>query len=77
MEQNILGFSIIDWIGFLAMALLLVSFMMKNMTKLRIINSFGCAVFIFYGVLMSGWPIIICNSAIVLINLYYLVIKKK
>ncbi len=77
MEQLILGISIIDWIGYLAMALLLISFMMKNVTKLRIINSFGCGMFIIYGILIGGIPIVITNSLIVLINLFYIFIKKK
>jgi len=75
--MEFLGISLTDWIGYLAMATLLVSFMMKNVTKLRIINSFGCAFFIVYGTLLAtSWPIIITNSAIVCINLYYLLVKK-
>ena len=75
--MEILGLSLTELIGYMAMALLLVSFMMKDVTKLRIINSFGCAFFVAYGVmLVTSWPIIITNSAIISINLYYLLIKK-
>lgn len=66
-----------DWIGYLASALLIISFMMKNVRTLRIINSFGCAFFIYYGVLLGNdLPIIITNLFIVVFNLYYLFIKK-
>ena len=69
--------SLTEMVGYIAMALLLVSFMMKDVTKLRIVNSFGCAFFVAYGVmLVTSWPIIITNSAIISINLYYLLVKK-
>jgi len=75
--MEFLSVSLTDWIGYLAMATLLISFMMKNVTKLRIINSFGCAFFIVYGILLTtSWPIIITNSAIICINLYYLLVNK-
>ncbi len=75
--MEFLGISLVDWVGYLAMATLLVSFMMKNVTKLRIINSFGCAFFVIYGILLAtSWPIIITNSAIICINLYYLLVNK-
>jgi hypothetical protein len=64
-------------IGYLASFLILVSFLMKDMKKLRIINLFGCGAFIIYGVLNHAMPIVITNSAIVLINLYYLLKKEK
>jgi hypothetical protein len=75
--MEFLGISFTDWVGYLAMATLLISFMMKNVTKLRIINSFGCAFFVVYGILLAtSWPIIITNSAIICINLYYLLVNK-
>lgn len=67
-----------DWIGYIASALLIISFMMKNVRTLRIINSFGCAFFIYYGVLLGNdLPIIITNGFIVAFNLYYLFVKKE
>jgi hypothetical protein len=38
---------------------------------------FGCGAFIIYGVLNQAIPIVITNSAIVLINLFYLLKKEK
>ena len=49
---------------------------MKDMRKLRVVNLFGCAGFIIYGIANNAMPIIITNGAIVLINVYYLYIKK-
>ncbi|MCE2742150.1 MAG: uroporphyrinogen decarboxylase [Fluviicola sp.] len=63
-------------IGYIASFLVLTSFLMKDIKKLRIVNIFGCAAFISYGVLSSAIPVIITNGAIVIINLYYLLKNK-
>jgi len=66
-----------ELVGYIASAILMVSFSMKNLTKLRTINSFGCACFIAYGfMLKTSWPVIITNGFILGTNLYYLFLKK-
>ena len=72
------GISWVEWIGYAAMATVLISFLMKSVTKLRIVNSFGCLLFVFYGFVLQpiSKPIIITNLAIFGINLYYLLQKK-
>ncbi|MCK0110292.1 uroporphyrinogen decarboxylase [Flavobacteriaceae bacterium S0825] len=75
--MDILGISLTDWVGYAAMFALLVSFIMKDVKNLRIINSVGCGLFVVYGFMLStSWPIVITNSAIICINFYYLFIKK-
>ncbi len=61
-------------VGYTASALLIISFMLKDIVKLRLINSAGCAFFIAYGI-MLGWnfPIIIPNVFIVCANFYHLI----
>jgi hypothetical protein len=76
MNTLLLGVELNEWVGYLAMTVLLVSFMMKNVTKLRIINSVGCLFFVVYGLLISQYPIVITNLAIILINFYFLFLKK-
>ena len=67
-----------EYIGYLASLFVLVSFLMKNMTYLRLVNTLGCLVFISYGALLQSIPIIITNAAIVLINSFYLLkVRKK
>ena len=61
-----------DYIGYIASGVVLLSFLMRNMLYLRIVNTIGCAFFIVYGILLAQAPIIITNAAIVLINIYYL-----
>lgn len=75
--MELLGVSLTEWIGYLAMILLLISFMMKDVKKLRIINSFACIFFVIYGFMLdTSWPIIISNGAIFGVNFYYLFLKK-
>jgi len=71
-----LNISITDWVGYLASAGVLISFLMRTIKTLRIVNSIGCIFFILYGVLLDAVPVIITNIIIVLINLYYLFFKK-
>lgn len=75
--MEILGISYVEWIGYLASFFLLLSFVMRNITTLRYINSLGCLLFVAYGLLLDSWPLIITNGAIVLINIYYLFINTK
>ena len=73
----ILGISITEWVGYLASVALIISFMMKNVRTLRIINSLGAILFVVYGVMLAiSWPIIITNAFILLANIYYLYFKK-
>ncbi len=75
--MEVLGVSLTEWIGYIAMITLLISFMMKDVKKLRIVNSVACAFFVAYGfMLVTSWPIIISNASIIGINFYYLFVKK-
>ena len=76
MEQEIFNIEIREWIGYLASAVVLVSFFMKKMKSLRILNTVGCSLFIIYGFALNvSWPIVVTNVAIVLVNAYYLLLK--
>ncbi|MFH4965122.1 uroporphyrinogen decarboxylase [Gaetbulibacter sp. M235] len=76
--MEILVISISEWVGYLAMATVLISFLMKSVIKLRIVNSIGCLFFVIYGFMLQPFskPIIITNSIIFAINIYYLFFKK-
>ena len=68
--------NLVEWVGYAAMLTLMVSFMMKDMKKLRIINTIGCLLFVVYGFMLGSYPIIITNAFISMVNFYYLFIKK-
>lgn len=79
--MELLGITGTEYIGYLASFMVLLSFTMKNMNKLRLVNMTGCILFVAYGFLMPsiriGLPIIIANVAIFLVNGYYLLKKPK
>lgn len=75
--MEFLGITPTEIIGYLASLLVLVSFLMKNIKKLRILNTLGCTLFVAYGFLLDfSIPIIITNAAIIVINIYYLTKKE-
>ena len=75
MEQVILGAPIFEWIGYLASAGVLLSFLMKKLQTLRVVNTVGCFLFVVYGLVLPeiSWPIIVTNVAIIGINAFYLI----
>ena len=65
--------SMTELVGYFASLVLMISFLMKNINTLRIINSMGCSLFVVYGVMLAtSWPIIISNTFILGVNIYYL-----
>ena len=69
--------SMTEIVGYAGSAMVLVSFLMKGMRRLRILNSFGCALFVVYGIMLNySIPIILTNVAILTINLVVLFGRK-
>lgn len=66
----------VNIIGYLAPAFLALSFLFKDLVKLRIINSIGCSFFVVYGLLIAAYPIVVANVIIIGINVYQLVFNK-
>lgn len=65
--------SMTEWVGYLASLVLMISFLMKNINRLRVINSIGAVLFIVYGVMLAiSWPVIITNAFILGVNVFYL-----
>jgi len=67
-----------EYVGYAASVFVLLSFVMKKMLTLRLVNIVGCSFFIAYGLMLPGisWPIVITNVAIVLVNTFYLIKMK-
>ncbi len=70
--MEILGVSLVEWVGYAASLGVLVSFLMKDIKVLRIVNSVGCTLFVAYGLMLGSIPIIVTNVAILFVNAYYL-----
>ncbi|MFD1063339.1 uroporphyrinogen decarboxylase [Winogradskyella litorisediminis] len=75
--MELFGITGTEYIGYLASLMVLLSFTMKDVKKLRLVNMSGCVLFIIYGFLMPtlriGLPIIIANAAILAVNIYYII----
>jgi hypothetical protein len=63
---------VLDWIGYIASFIVLISLLMTSIKKLRWINLIGSVLFGTYGFLISSIPTGLMNVGIALINIYYL-----
>jgi hypothetical protein len=61
-----------QYFGYLASVFLIISLVVNGDTKFRIYNLLGCGCFIIYGFILNAWPVILTNTILLLINLYYL-----
>lgn len=66
----------IDLIGYIGIIVVLIAFMMTDMTKLRIVNIIACSIYVVYGILIHAKPTIILNVLVILLNLYFLIKNK-
>ncbi len=64
--------AVIEAVGYLGSALVLVSFLMASVVKLRIVNAVGSTIFAVYAFIIHSYPTAIMNICLLLINLYYL-----
>ena len=62
----------VEWLGYLASVVVLISLTMASIVKLRWINLVGAAMFTVYGLLIDSIPVAFLNLGIVGINIYYL-----
>ncbi|MBB4806895.1 hypothetical protein HNP38_002191 [Chryseobacterium defluvii] len=69
---------IATYIGYAASFFIVLSFILKDLRKIRIINLIGCICFVIYGT-FSGmlWPVIIPNVLLCFVQIYYLIKGKK
>jgi len=63
----------VDWLGYLASLIVLISLLMSSIIKLRWINLLGSLLFSTYGFMIGSLPTGLMNLGIVFINIYYLV----
>jgi len=66
----------ISIIGYIATIITLLSFTFSNIKKLRITGCVACSIWIVYAILRNDIPIVLTNSAIILIHIFYLSKRK-
>ena len=59
-----------DIVGYLSTILILVSFLMTSVVKLRIVSAIGSGIFVVFAVATKSYPTAIMNFGVVLINIY-------
>ena len=67
----------IEWLGYVASFFVAASFTFKKMTTLRKVSIFGCILFVVYGYYIDSVPVMITNSFIAMMNLYFILKKDK
>lgn len=65
--------NLLDWFGYLASLVVLISLLTSSILKLRWINLFGASMFATYGFLIGSIPTAAMNAGIVIIDIYYLI----
>lgn len=63
----------LEWLGYLASVVVLISLLMSSIIKLRWINLVGSSLFSLYGFLIGALPVGFMNFGIACINIYYLI----
>ena len=63
---------IAPYFGYLASLLLAIGLLVNNDLKFRLLNTAGNIAFIIYGLVLGAMPIILTNSILLAINLFYL-----
>ena len=62
----------VELIGYVASALVVASLAMTSVVRLRVVSLAGSLVFVSYGALLPSLPIILTNTAVALLNIWFL-----
>jgi len=65
-------YQLAPWFGYLASFLLAVGLIINNDLKFRWLNTGGNIAFIIYGILLHAMPVVLTNSILLTINVFYL-----
>ncbi len=66
-----------EYIGYAASFMVVLSFTLNKIRSIRWVNLIGALLFTTYGLLIEGYPIVVTNVFLTLIQVYYLFIKKE
>ena len=65
--------TLIQAIGYFSTVLILISFLMTSVVKLRLLNLAGSIVFVIFAFLTKSYPTAIMNIGLCIINIYFLI----
>lgn len=61
-----------EYVGTMASAIVLLSFLINGESKIRTVNIIGAALFVVYGLLISAFSVWFMNAALILVHGWYL-----
>lgn len=64
-------------LAYCASIIVLISFCIKDVMLLRLMNNIGCVLFIIYSWYYGRIPLVIMNFLVIVINFYYIFKNKK
>lgn len=64
---------IFEALGYLGSLFVLVSFLLKDIKRIRIVNIVGAIFFVVYGISTKTWATAFMNAALVCVHIFYLV----
>lgn len=67
---------LVEIIGILGSVFVLLSFIVNDIKKIRIINIIGAVLFVVYGIYINAFSTWFLNGALILIHIYYLIKRK-
>lgn len=62
----------IEWLGISASVIILISFLMKNILWVRLVNIVGAIVFVIYGIIIGAISVWLLNGMLVVVHVIYL-----
>ena len=66
-----------DIFGYIGTIVVLYSFTIENIFKLRLVNSIGSTFWIVYGLGIMAGPTIVVNSCVLMIHIYWFIKHRK
>jgi len=59
--------------AYIGSVIVLISFIVKDVKWLRILNNVGCLIFLIYAFYNGKTPLILLNSGVIIVNIYHLI----
>lgn len=67
------GETVLQAVGYFSTILILISFLMTSVLKLRLVNLIGSAIFVVFAFLTKSYPTAIMNVGLCIINVYFII----
>lgn len=65
--------TVLQAVGYFSTVLILISFLMTSVLKLRLVNLIGSAIFVVFAFLTKSYPTAIMNVGLCIINIYFII----